>query len=402
VIASAFSRLVHFLASFGLACLLLINLFLLTFFGTLYQVEGGLFEAQKRYFESWIVVQRDPIPLVMPGGLTCMGLLAINLFLGGLVRVRKSKRTIGVIVVHIGIALLLASGFVKLYHSHDGHLTLYEGEQSDEFQSYYLWEVAIWDASQKGPVEEHLIPHEHIVDLVDGKARTFTSLSLPFEIELSGFLRNCQAMPKGPMWQADSPVVDGYALKRMPEELEAERNLAGVVATLRERGGPGSAGATGATKQELLWGVERHPATFEAGGKTWALSLRHTRYPMPFAIKLEDFRKEDHPGMTMARAFESDVVQTTDGVAREVRIQMNEPLRDGGLVLFQSSWGPSNARPGDRLFSVFSVVRNPSDHWPLYACIVIGVGLLLAFIPRLAGFVRAQGKSRAKLQQAPG
>jgi hypothetical protein len=385
-------RLVRFLASFGLACLLLINLFLLTFFGTLYQVEGGLFEAQKRYFESWIVVQRDPIPLVMPGGLTCMGLLAINLFLGGLVRVRKSKRTIGIIVVHVGIALLLASGFVKLYHSHDGHLTLYEGEESDEFQSYYLWEVAIWDASQTGPVEEHLIPHELIVDLDGGRSRTFTSLALPFEVELTGFLRNCQVLPKGPMWEADSPVVDGYALKGMPDELEAERNLAGITARLRERGGGTAA------KEELLWGVERHPATFEAGGKTWALSLRHARYSMPFSIKLADFRKEDHPGMSMARAFESDVIQTTGGEPREVRIQMNEPLRDGGLVLFQSSWGPSNARPGDRLFSVFSVVRNPSDHWPLYACIVIGVGLLLAFVPRLFSFVRNQAKSRAKLQ----
>jgi hypothetical protein len=43
-------------------------------------------------------------------------------------------------------------------------------------------------------------------------------------------------------------------------------------------------------------------------------------------------------------------------------------------------------------------VRNPSDHWPLYACIVIGVGLLLAFVPRLFSFVRNQAKSRAKLQ----
>ena len=119
---------------------------------------------------------------------------------------------------------------------------------------------------------------------------------------------------------------------------------------------------------------------------------------MPFSIKLADFRKEDHPGMTMARAFESDVIQTRAGEPREVRIQMNEPLRDGGLVLFQSSWGPSTAGPGDRLFSVFSVVRNPSDHWPLYACIVIGVGLLLAFLPRLWKFVRAQEKSRARLQ----
>jgi hypothetical protein len=119
---------------------------------------------------------------------------------------------------------------------------------------------------------------------------------------------------------------------------------------------------------------------------------------MPFTIRLEDFRKEDHPGMDLARSFESDVVQVEDGRERPVRIQMNEPLRDGGLVLFQSSWGPSNARPGDPLFSTFSVVRNPSDHWPLYACIVIGVGLLIAFAPKLFKFVRVQNAARARPQ----
>lgn len=384
-------RLGNVLGSFGLACLLLLDLFLLTLFGTLYQVQHGLFEAQKLYFESWIVVQREPIPLILPGGLLCMGLLAVNLFVGGMVRIRKSQRTLGVMVVHVGIALLLAAGFVKLYHSEDGHLTLFEGEASDEFESYFLWEVAVWDATQEGPVEEHLIPHEQLVDLRQGRTRTFTNPALPFELELSGFLSNCRPLPKGPMWQAESPEVDGYALEQSEENKEAEFNVAGLTLRMREP-------ATGAERTDLLWGLEQHPATFTAGGKPWAVSLRHVRYPMPFTIRLEDFRKEDHPGMSMARSFESDVTRITGGSEQKVRIQMNEPLRDGGLVLFQSSWGPSTAGPNDRLFSTFSVVRNPSDYWPLYACIVIGVGLLLAFLPRLFKFVRAQSSTRARAE----
>lgn len=386
-------RLVRLLGSYGLACFLLLDLFLLTWFGTLYQVENGLFLAQKKYFESWFVVQSSPVPLVLPGGLMCMGLLAVNLFVGGLVRIQKSARTAGVLVVHVGIALLLASGFVKLYHSEDGHLTLYEGEASDEFESYFLWEVVAWDAAQQGPVEEHIIPDDQLVDLVGGRARTFSSPALPFSLELSGFLRNCRPLPKGPNWSAESPVVDGYALDQQDDALEAEQNLAGLTVRFRAREG-------GAERTDLLWGLERHPATFEAGGKTWAVSLRHTRYPMPFTIRLEDFRKEDHPGMSMARSFESDVIKLEAGSEQKLRIQMNEPLRDGGLVLFQASWGPSNAGPNERLFSTFSVVRNPSDHWPLYSCIVIGIGLLLAFVPKLLKFVRAQNKARTPLETA--
>ena len=99
--------------------------------------------------------------------------------------------------------------------------------------------------------------------------------------------------------------------------------------------------------------------------------------------------------MSMAKAFMSDVTKIQDGHERQLRIEMNQPLRDGGLVLFQSSWGPSNARPGDPLFSTFSVVRNPSDHWPKYSCYVIGLGMLLAFGLRLLRYVKSQAKHRA-------
>jgi hypothetical protein len=177
----------------------------------------------------------------------------------------------------------------------------------------------------------------------------------------------------------------------MPPEQEAERNIAGLVARFREPG-------TGVESRALLWGAEAAPASFEAGGKRWAITLRHKRYAMPFTIALEDFRKEEHPGMSMAKSFESDVLKIEDGSEQKVRIQMNEPLRHRGLVLFQASWGPENAPPGSRLFSVFAVVRNPSDYWPTWACAVIAVGLLLVFIPKLLRFAGRQRRDRARLQ----
>ena len=71
------------LASFGLAILLLFCLFVLTFFGTLYQVEHGLYVAKKRYFESWFLWASAGgfnVP-IFPGGVTCMSLLAINMLI---------------------------------------------------------------------------------------------------------------------------------------------------------------------------------------------------------------------------------------------------------------------------------------------------------------------------------
>ena len=80
---------------------------------------------------------------------------------------------------------------------------------------------------------------------------------------------------------------------------------------------------------------------------------------------------------------------------RRFKIEMNEPLRHGGLVLFQASWGPGDAKPGDPLFSTFAVVRNPSDAWPVYACIVLAIGLTLTFGEKLVRYIRAQALKRS-------
>ena len=67
-------------------------------------------------------------------------------------------------------------------------------------------------------------------------------------------------------------------------------------------------------------------------------------------------------------------------------------LRDGGLVVYQASWGPANAMPGARLFSTFAVVRNPADPWPLIACLVIAAGLAYHFVRKLHRYVRAEAR----------
>ena len=91
------------LGSYWLALAMLVNLFLLTWLGTLDQVNKGIYRVQQEYFESWWVVTEAPIwagveiPLVLLGGMPTMSLLTIGLVFGGLVRIRKTRRTIGVI-----------------------------------------------------------------------------------------------------------------------------------------------------------------------------------------------------------------------------------------------------------------------------------------------------------------
>ena len=76
-----------------------------------------------------------------------------------------------------------------------------------------------------------------------------------------------------------------------------------------------------------------------------------------------------------------------DDTERSHRIVMNRPLRRHGVVAYQSSWGPKMPLKNLAL-SGFAVVRNPSDQWPLYACIVIALGLTWHFMSKFMSFVR--------------
>ncbi|MFT5288394.1 MAG: hypothetical protein ACI8QS_000178 [Planctomycetota bacterium] len=380
------------LGSYGLCCLCLSFLFVLTLFGTLHQRDHGLYEAKKMFFNSfflWREVGGMNLP-IFPGGVTSMMILTLNLIVGGLLRINWAARNAGVILIHFGIIFMMGAGLVKMTNSQEGHLTLWEEDNSrtlsDErrsghFQSYTLWEVAIWEMEGKASRVEYIIPDDSFTFLTGGQQRVFRNADLPFDLTLRGFVKNCNVLPKGPNWEATGEVIDGYGILKFDPDSESERNLAGMHAEVM---------IDGKVERSILFGAQRTPWIILADGKRFAIDMRHTRYSMPYDIRLEDFVKEDHPGMSMAKAFRS-VVTRIDGRGDEkILIQMNEPLRDGGLVLFQSSWGPSNARPGDPLFSVFSVVRNPSDKWPEYAMWVIALGLLITFCRTLFRFSRKQ------------
>lgn len=403
--------LTRVLGSYWLSVSILFCMFLLTYFGTLQQVEDGLYVVQQEYFYSLFVIQ-DPIPLFplpafvklpfplpLPGGFTLMGLLSLNLFVGGLIRIRKNSRTVGIIVTHVGMAFLMTAGLVKVLDSEDGYVALAEGESSGWFQSHFLWDLVVFEAqapdgeNPEGALREWIIPQELFLDL-DNTPRRFTAPDLPFELELAHYMRHSQVLPQGPMWTSPAPGVAGYALRPLPNQQEAETHLPALWARV----------SNGVEPQELLlWGGARFPQVVTTGaqdgdtvasGERFGLGLRKRRFEFPWEIRLEDFHMEEHPGTQMASEYRSDVTQIEGDLEQEVRIEMNKPMRRDGYILYQASYGRRST--DGRLYSQFAVVRNPSDQWPKYACYVIGIGMLIAFGQRLTKYIQSQNAQRAK------
>jgi len=378
--------LFRFFGSYGLACALILVLFVLTFVGTLYQVNHGLYAAKQTFFNSWFLYLAG-FP-IFPGGVLAMSLLTANLIIGGLLRIKWRTRNAGVLIIHFGIIFMLVAGLVKLTNSEEGALQLWPGQQSDRFVSLNRNEVTIWELGPTQQVPQWVIDHDFLVDLSGEASRRFTAKDLPFALDLSGYVRNSRALPKGPSWQASGEVIDGYGLYPLDPDKENEFNVPGLHATV--------VAEDGSQEKGILWARQEAPWVVAVGDRQFAIDFGRETYTMPFSIRLEEFIKEDHPGIGMAKAYRSRVMRIQDSDEKPVLIQMNEPLREGGLVLFQSSYGPEEPGYEGPYFSVFSVVRNPSDKWPEYSLWVITVGLLLTFGRHLWGFLKQQTKRRAK------
>lgn len=391
-----FQKAFRILSSFGLTCIILVFLGLLTWLGTLEQVDRGLYQVQKDYFESFFLIYRVGfLGIPLPGANLLLCALFVNLICGGIVRLRKSWSRVGILVGHVGIGLLLLSGFVKLYFSDYGQMTLYEGQRANTFSDYNLWELAITRDLGDGQIEEFLVPEEDFVDLTSARPVTLHRAGLPFDLEISNFMVNCWPEPKNPGFMVTSPVVEGIFLRPLAVRPAQEQNVAGLYAVAVDK-------ITGERHEGILWGLRRSPSTAAArtpwtvvaGGDTWGIELRHKIHTMPFGLQLEVFTKEDHARMDgNPKWFSSDVLVMDGETERPLQISMNQPLRKDGYVVYQASWGPPDAGPMEPLFSSLAVSRNPSDKYPLIACIVIAVGLLWHLSRKLGKYIRSEARS---------
>ncbi len=405
---SILALIIDGLSSFGLSCCLLIMLLYLTWRGTLAQVELGLKEAQARYFDA--IIARDnladfayqlpfsdtirhlpDITLYLPGAYLVLAVLVVNLILGGIIRIRKSRATLGVLIAHFGILIIVAAGVVKFHDSDEGYVDFAEGESVRDFVSYYDWEIAIREYHDATKASEWIIPQSDFGDLRLNDRAIFQSNELPFDLEMRSYSRNSQPTRLSDPTLRGDTIADGFALQSMKLDPDAERNAAGCIAVLTPKDGS-------SPDHVILWGgVERRPFTKHLGGKTFTIDLRKKRYPLPFALRLEKFHSSTHPGIMVAKDFSSDVTRIEGPSEHAVKIKMNEPMRAAGHIFYQAKYREAKNSPDGMEHSILAVVRNPSDRWPLIACIVIACGLVLHFGDKLIRYARSQFARRSSV-----
>jgi hypothetical protein len=427
---------IAFFSSFGLAAVVLALLLLVTLLGTLEQLDHGLLITQVKYFESFLITEIDMtcclramhwpfgfsdgwrLPVLLPGGYLLMMVLAVNMVFGGIIRLKKEvlwlvklplrlvtgrfgelrpvPRRVGVLIAHMAIVFMLVAGVVSLYLKKEGAVWVREGRTAGEFQSFHKSVIEIErirPPAADGRRSVMVIPDTQFADLTGGKARTFTSGKLPFDLVVMNYFEHCEprreAAP-GPM------MVDGFRLQELARKnpktgkvLEHENLMNGAyVKAVNKQSHEEQSG--------IVWRGELAPWTIKAGDEEYAVSIGRRTYALPFEVTLEKFIRETHPGTEQARRFSSQVVVRHEGQSgngERKLITMNQPLRHGGFAFFQSSFDEEAADRGGTQASMFQVVSNPSDNWPLYSLIAAGLGILIQFIWSLVRFISREHKA---------
>lgn len=355
-------KIVRTLSSLKIAVIGLLLLFILTFWGTVAQVENGLYASQERYFGSFYFLAMGFLPF--PGGQAVLWVLFVNLACALLDPRFYRVKMLGYLIIHLGLVLFLISAFVIFIQAKESHLTLREGEASNVSVSYFDWEVALWtknDATKS-------VTAIDLATLSPGQDLIFENQQLRFQVK--EFYKNCHGYsgPENPKILNASGIK---SLKEVPLDKQAEKNVPGLIL--------GSANV-----EIMLMGGEEQPTRVKVGEKEYHLILRHKRYLLPLVVKLVDFMMEKHPGTEMARSYKSRVEITHDKVSREAIISMNEPLRFKEYTLYQSSYQIDSM---GRESSTLAVVRNYGQLLPYIATFVTFFGLALHFLLAAFGVV---------------
>lgn len=353
---------------------------IIVFWGTMAQVQMGLYRAQSEIFRSFFIYWHPAgatwkIP-IFPGGYLIGGVLLINLFVAHVRYYQPGKRKLGLALIHLGIVLLLAGQMLTDCLARESMMHLRLGETKNYSEAERSSELAVIDVTDASLHNVLAIPGRLLT-----RRQSFKYPEFPFQIRVEKFYANSEVSTQpGPGFErVNSTAGFGTDLwwRELPHETAMDKTdvPSAVVEIKSPEGDSGSF---------LVSEVLDQPQTFSFQGRQYQLVLRPERFYMPFSLRLLEFKHDKYPGTDIPKNFSSRVrLQRPDtGEDREVLIFMNNPLRYGGETFYQASFDP------DDRGSVLQVVHNPGWLTPYLACALVGVGLLTQFLTHLIPFLK--------------
>jgi hypothetical protein len=342
-------------------------LFILTLWGTLYQVEAGLWASQQRFFHSWYFLVGGLLPF--PGAKLVLTYLFISLFLVMILRLSYRLEKTGIILIHLGLLVLLAgAGFTHLF-AVESFISLREGEGGNLATDTRAWEISVWRESMGESNQTATLRKVEAIDLallIPGRPVIFSNAGLT--LIPRRIFPHCRP--------ASDPSPTNGGLPSIPAASIAPRSLFQTLAPPVDpaQAIPGCEFTLlggGKTNMASRWGGEPEALIFG----DCRILLRRKCHELPATLALRRFTKETHPGTSVARRYESRLLMVEKGLSRDVVVSMNEPLRFADVTVYQSSYSEDEGVP----VSTFAVVKNVGRAVPYAASLLLFLGMLIHF-----------------------
>lgn len=391
--------------SLKLTVFLLVCALVLTFFGTLAQVEIGLYEVQKQYFQNiGIILHQQPIPnpeggnyavipIPMPGGYLIGIFLLTNLIIAFIARFKLTKAKVGIYISHIGLILLLLGQLITEMYQEESNIRFEEGENRNYSESYRKFELAFEVPGEEANKQKVIaIPEPLLAKAADNK-KALTYDSLPFNIQVIRHFTNSTIQELAENAQRSDFLAAGQRfapIERPNVYTMDEINIPAYEVELVSKDSNSLVG-------KYLLTPELFPQKVISADQELQVQLRFKRSYKPFSLYLVDFRHDKFTGTETPRNFSSlvQLVNPNTGENRPVNIKMNSPLRYNGETYYQASFDKVNPR-----LTVLQVVKNPSWLIPYIACGLMTLGLTIQFLFHLSKFVGKQMKANKKQASA--
>jgi len=288
------TKVIKFLTSFKLAVVCLFFLMILTFWGTLHQIEHGLYVTQSRMFNSWFFTTLGFIPF--PGARTILWAALINILSVIIFKFQYKWQKLGVWFIHLGMILMIVSGGITLHFAQESSLTLEEGQGLNIASDYHLWELAFWTQSSQGDSLFKEVESYNLSMVKSGQIIKNNNLGI--EIHIKEYFPNSQAF-RGSNLLSSAKYINASKiadLKKAETHSDPAKNIPGIIFQMTS-----SENQNSGKMDLLLFGGEVEPTSITLNQKRVYCMLRRKQYELPLTLKLIDFIKKDHMGMSMAK-----------------------------------------------------------------------------------------------------
>lgn len=384
-------KVLVFAADLRITVLLFSLSMLLVFWGTLAQVDMGIWTVVKQYFRSPLVfvpikyillfaVNDNTLQIPFPGGWLIGGAMFVNLLAAHAIRFKLAWNRGGIILIHVGLIVIMVGEVITGLFAVEGNMMIKEGQTVNYVIEGGKAEFVVMKLVNEKEDEVAAVPAGRLKpgELIDDP-------NLPFKLRVRDYMINSELLNAevGLHNLANAGIGKALIAKLKPEvagvDPDQKHDAPSVYVDL--------VGRDGEDLKTWLFSAHLENQWIDYKGVKYRAALRFRQTTRPFAFHLDKFEHKRFAGGEKPKDFRSYVrVMEADGTERKVEIYMNAPLYYKGETFYQSSW-TTDPLTGRADGTVLQVVSNPGWLLPYISCILVGLGMLWHFGGTLSKFL---------------